>query len=131
MFFSMMVYRRILNIVSRAVQEDLIAHSLYNSLHLLTLNSQSIPPPPSWQPQFCSLYLCVCFCFIDRFIYVIFEVPHISEYHIVFVFFWFNETEVFCFLSDLLRYNWQTTLYEFKMHNRMSWLMCIMKWLLQ
>ena len=33
-------------------------HSLYNSLHLLTPNSQSIPPPPPpppWQPEVCSL----------------------------------------------------------------------------
>ena len=128
MFFSIMVFCRILNIVPCAVQEDLV-HSLYNSLHLLTLNSQSIPPPTPWQPQFCSLYLCVCFCFIDRFIYVIFESTY-KWYHIVFVFFWFNETGIF-FLSDLLRYIWQTTLYKFKMRNRMSWLICIMKWLLQ
>ena len=59
----------------------LFIHSIYNSLHLLIPNSQSIPPrsPPPRQPQVCSLclwvcFLClwVCFCFIDRFICVIF-----------------------------------------------------------
>ena len=33
----------------------------------------SLPTPsPSWQPQICSLCLWVCFCFMDKFIYVIF-----------------------------------------------------------
>ena len=41
-FFSIMVYHRILNIVRTL----LFIHSTYNSLHLLIPNSQSIPPPP-------------------------------------------------------------------------------------
>ena len=41
LFFSVMVYPRILNRVPL-----LSIHSLYNSLHLLTPNSHSIPPPP-------------------------------------------------------------------------------------
>ena len=36
-------------------------------------------PPPPWQPQVCSLCLCICFCSVDRFIYVIFYIPHISD----------------------------------------------------
>ena len=40
----------------------------YNSLPLPTPNSQSIPRPPLWQPQVCSLCLCVCSCFVSRFI---------------------------------------------------------------
>ena len=39
-----MVYHRIVNIVSCAIQQDLVfIHSLYTSLHLLIPNSQSIP----------------------------------------------------------------------------------------
>ena len=42
-FFSIMFYHRILNIVpSRTL---LFIHSLYNSSHLLIPNCQSIPPP--------------------------------------------------------------------------------------
>ena len=67
-----MVYHRILNIVlpcaiSRTL---LLIHPICNSLHLLTPNSQSTPPPtPSpWQPQVCSLcHLTVLFIY---FIYV-------------------------------------------------------------
>ena len=43
-----------------AIQSDLIdmllIHSVYNSLHLVTLNSHFIPPPPSWQPRVCFLH---------------------------------------------------------------------------
>ena len=45
-FFSIMVYPRILNIVPCATSRTLLfIHSMCNSLHLLTPNSQSIPPP--------------------------------------------------------------------------------------
>ena len=44
-FFSIMVYHRILNIVPCAIQQDLVGYptnkALYNSLHLLTPASQS------------------------------------------------------------------------------------------
>ena len=36
-------------------------------------------PPPLWQPPICSLCLWICFCFMDRFICVIFYIPHISN----------------------------------------------------
>ena len=55
-----MVYYRILNIVPYALQSDLLfTHSVYNSLHLLIPNFQSIPSPPTtpWPPQVCSLCL--------------------------------------------------------------------------
>ena len=50
-----------------------------NSLHLLTPSSELIPPrlSPPWQPQVYFLYLCVCF--VDRFICVIFYIPHIGD----------------------------------------------------
>ena len=70
-FLSMMVYHRILNIVPCATQQNLVVHpALYDSLHLLTWNSQSLPPP--WQPQACSLCLWVEFCFINKFICIIY-----------------------------------------------------------
>ena len=54
-FFSIMVYYRLFNIVPCAIQQDLypqqfFIHSTYNSLHLLIPNSQSIPPllPSTW-----------------------------------------------------------------------------------
>ena len=75
MFFSTVVYHRILNIVPCAVNRTvLFIHPTYNSLHPLTPNSQSSPSPfsPTWQPQVCSLCLWVCFCFVDRFICAIF-----------------------------------------------------------
>ena len=60
-------------IVPCAVGQELIAYpSKCNSLHLLTPNSLSIPPPPPWQPWVCSLCSWVCFCFVDRFICAIF-----------------------------------------------------------
>ena len=46
-FFSIMVYHRILNMAPCARGTLLSSHSLYNSLHLLILNSQSTLPPPS------------------------------------------------------------------------------------
>ena len=54
-----MVYPRILNIVS--------IHSVCNSLHLQTPNSQSISAPSPWQPQLWSICLWVCFCFVSTF----------------------------------------------------------------
>ena len=45
-FFSIMVYHRILPIVPCASCSTLLfAHPMYNSLHLLIPNSQSLPPP--------------------------------------------------------------------------------------
>ena len=45
LFFSWMPYYGILNIVPCTVQQDDAVYSLYNSLHLLIPNSQSIPSP--------------------------------------------------------------------------------------
>ena len=52
----------------------LLIHSKCSSLHLPTPNSiwsLSLLPPP-WQPLVCSLCLQVCFCFVDKFIHVLF-----------------------------------------------------------
>ena len=45
-FFSIMVYHRILNIVPCAIQSDTVVYPSYihNSLHLLVPNAQSFPP---------------------------------------------------------------------------------------
>ena len=45
---------------------------LYNSLPLLIPDSHFYPLSPLWQLQVYSLYLCVCFCFIDMLIWIIF-----------------------------------------------------------
>ena len=69
-----MVYRRILNMAPCAHSRNLLStHSVCNSFHLPIPNSQSISAAslPPWQPQICSLCLWVCFCFVDKFIYVI------------------------------------------------------------
>ena len=66
-FFSVMAYYKILNIVPCAMQQNvLFIHSIYNILHLLTSKSHFFPPlhPPPWQPQ-SVLYIRVCFCFVD------------------------------------------------------------------
>ena len=48
--------------------------NIYNSLHLLISNSQSIPPPPTLSLSNHKSVPCVwvCFCFINKFICVIF-----------------------------------------------------------
>ena len=46
-FFSIMVYHRILSIVPLLCSMALLfIHSVYNSMHLLIPHSQSFPPPP-------------------------------------------------------------------------------------
>ena len=54
-FFSITVYRRILNIVFCTIQQDLAVYPSYNSLHQIITNSQSCPSLPfsPWQPQVC------------------------------------------------------------------------------
>ena len=66
-FFSIMVYHRVLNIVPCAAQQALIVYPFY----IVCICSSQTPNPSlslSWQPQVWSLFLCVCFCFLDRFI---------------------------------------------------------------
>ena len=36
-------------------------------------------PVISWRPSVCSLSLWVCLCFVDKFICVIFSIPHIND----------------------------------------------------
>ena len=68
-----MVYPSKLAIVPCTIQYDFVVYPFKcNSLHLLTLSSQSIPFPPPFllaKTQVLSLCLWVCFCFffIDRF----------------------------------------------------------------
>ena len=58
----------------------LFIHSIYKSLHLLTPISHSIPPPtPLLGNHNFSLCLWNCFCFIDNFIHVIVQIPHVSD----------------------------------------------------
>ena len=65
-------------------------HPTYNSLHPLTPNSHSIPPPPQ-KPQVCSPRLWICFCFIDQLICVIVEIPHTRDIiHYLYDFVWLH-----------------------------------------
>ena len=94
-----MVYHKILNIVVCAIQWDLvIIHSIYNRLHLLTPTSYSIPPlaPSALATIAYSLCLWVCFCFVDKFVCVLFQIPHISDI------IWYLS------FSDLLHLVWQS-----------------------
>ena len=79
MFFSIMACQGRLNRVPCALHiRTLFIHPLYNSLHLLIPNSQSIPPHPLGNHKFI-LSVCESVCFIDKFICVLFEIPHISD----------------------------------------------------
>ena len=56
-FFPIVVYPGILNIIPCTVQEGLLFfHSIYSSLHLLIPSSQSIPPHPNPLINHCSLW---------------------------------------------------------------------------
>ena len=56
-FFPIVVYPWILNIIPCTVQEGLLFfHSIYSSLHLLIPSSQSIPPHPNPLINHCSLW---------------------------------------------------------------------------
>ena len=57
MFFCVMVYHRVLNIIACVTQQILLfIHPTYNSLHLLIPNSQSFPPPPTFPLTVTSLF---------------------------------------------------------------------------
>ena len=98
---------------------SLLIHSQCNSLHLLTLNSQSIPlsppPPPPWQLQVCSPYPWVCFFSVVRFICVILDSTYVILYGIR--------------LSDLLHLVWETIvpsmLLQMALFCSFLWLSCI------
>ena len=75
-----MFYPKRLNIVPCAISRNpLLVHSKCNSLRLPTLNSQSIPFPPLPLASTSLLSMSViCFCFVDRIICAIFQIPHRS-----------------------------------------------------
>ena len=41
-------------------------------------HNPSLPYPLTWQSQVCSLCLWACLCFVDIFICIIFQIPHVS-----------------------------------------------------
>ena len=86
-FFSIMVYPRRLDIVPCAIELNLVfIHSKCNILHLLTPNSQSIPPP--WQPQVWSIlyvYESVSVWKIGSF-FAMFQIWNVSDIVFVFLF---------------------------------------------
>lgn len=77
-----MVYHR-LNAIPCAVQRAfLLIHFVCNSLHLLSPNSESIPPPPrpTLEAHACSLWV----CFIGSLVsYIRF---YIQPYHVILIF---------------------------------------------
>ena len=81
MFLCIVLCHRILNIVPCAIQWDFVVYrSVFNSLHLLIPSSQSVPPCPSLPLASTSLFsLCICFCFIGKFICGMFQFPRISD----------------------------------------------------
>ena len=75
MRLSIMVYHSILNGILCYTQQNLEPiHPACNSSRLLIPTSH---PTPRWQLHVSSLFLCVCFT--DKFICVIFYIPHISD----------------------------------------------------
>ena len=81
MFFSIMVYHRIVTIVPVLYSRTLLfIHPLYNNLHLRIPNPRSFPPHPSSSlpatksVRHMCFVVCICFAvyFVDRFICVIF-----------------------------------------------------------
>ena len=54
--------------------------------------SPSLPSANTWQPQVCSLCPSL-FCFVGRFVSY-FKAPHISGYHMVFVFLWLTSFSI-------------------------------------
>ena len=72
-------------------------HLMHSSVYISIRISQFILSPPPWYPYLCSLYLCLYFCFADKFICTFFCIPHISN--IIFYLF---------FSSDLLHYVWHS-----------------------
>ena len=81
-YFPLWFNHRILNVVLCLCSRTLLFfHPIYNCLHLLVLTSQSFPSKPlpsSWQ-RFCSLYFWACFCFVDKFMCVVFLIPYTSD----------------------------------------------------
>lgn len=73
-FSSILVFRRNLVLVPCAVQQDLVGfRTVCNSLHLPVPHAHAPSPLPSpWQPHACSLWPGVSFCFVDRFVRVVF-----------------------------------------------------------
>ena len=72
-----MVYYRILNILPCAIQQDFAVYPsyIYNSLHLLIQTPNPFFPHPSATTGL----FCVCSCFVQKFISVIFYILHISD----------------------------------------------------
>ena len=75
----------------------LFIYFIYSSLYLLTQTPNSTHPPTTTSPfgnHTFAFYVWVCFSFVEKFICVIFQIPHISDI-------------IWCLsLSDLLHLVW-------------------------
>ena len=58
---------------------NLLVCSKYSRFHLLTPRSYSIPPPTLRWPHIWPLCLWVCFSSVDKFLWVVFWIPHLSD----------------------------------------------------
>lgn len=58
---------------------NLLVCSKYSRFHLLTPRSYSIPPPTLRWPHIWPLCLWVCFSSVDKFLCVVFWIPHLSD----------------------------------------------------
>ena len=67
-FSSHLGYCRALDRVPWAIQLVLMSYLLCTVVYMSIPITQFIPPPPfpPWCPHVCSLHLCLCFCFKDR-----------------------------------------------------------------
>ena len=81
-FFSHSGYYRILNSISSAIhcRYLLIIYFKYSSVYMSIPNPQSVLRIlPPLKPQVCSLSLWISFWFVNRFIWVIFQILHIKN----------------------------------------------------
>ena len=95
---SSMFHRKWLDIVPRAVQQDLIAYPLQMQWFAsANPDTQSVPLPPPWQPQVWSPSPWVCFFSVHRFI-----LCHILDSRYVMMY------GICLSLSDLLHLVWES-----------------------
>ena len=60
---------------------------IHSSVYMSIPISQFIPPSfPPWYPYICSLRLCFCFCFANKFICIIFLDSTYKRYYMIFIF---------------------------------------------
>ena len=75
---------------SQRVGHDLVTEQQpISNVYMSVPISQFIPPPlPPWNPQVCSLYLCLYFCFANKIVFIIFlDSTYMHQHTILFFLF--------------------------------------------